>query len=351
MKRDITQEDIRRAAINVGGAMAAFDASPTTPHIFSERHEEAMRMILSMEPGKVRRRPVLRGLAAGVIALIILFIGAYTYAPSVHAAVGEWFTKVWNNVVIYNFPHSGQDHAFPVIDPVSVPERFTLKQEKKGDGYRTLKYTDDSTGDHILFDYRWISQKQADKLEAELKTQGSVQVFYGYDTVLKESGNKTMLSWYEPTMLLGFKAESNLPAEELAQALSEVDWHLPEYVPTWIPEGFELLEEYRDPGCVGLTYILPETGDLLGLEYYDYGEMTSFTSFMTDADVIEEVVVNGFEASLGYTDLSSENYDPDNMYNGLTLVWTDTYKHLIFVVDGSIDRETAVKFAENLKIK
>lgn len=102
---------------------------------------------------------------AAIIVIVMLFAGAYAFIPSVHAAVNEWFFTVWNNTVEYFFPHSGNDHAFPVMTPTGIPERFALSSDKSGDGYRTLKYTDSTNDDYITFDYRWISENRAEKLK------------------------------------------------------------------------------------------------------------------------------------------------------------------------------------------
>ena len=111
MGTQISKEDIRAAAIMVGESLAAFDTSDCPLHIFSEKHESAMRRILSIGAGRKRRRPFAKRLIACIIALLIVFAGAYTFIPSVHAAVSEWFTTVWNNIVTIYFPHSGTDHA------------------------------------------------------------------------------------------------------------------------------------------------------------------------------------------------------------------------------------------------
>ena len=157
-----------------------------------------------------------------------------------------------------------------------------------------------------------------------------------------------MLKWYEPHNLLGFTVESNIAAEELIQAFSAMDIHLPEYAPTWIPEGFELVYEDRDPGSTTLTYMHTETGDIIGLDYYDYGNIDIFGGDLTEADVIENVSINGHKASLVYTDSTDPEYDTNNVFNGLVLIWVDNNSKMIFAIDSSLEKEEVIRFAESI---
>ncbi|MBQ9825747.1 MAG: DUF4367 domain-containing protein [Firmicutes bacterium] len=351
MNTQISKEDIRNAAIIVGNSIAAFDTSNIPSHTFSDRHETAMRRILSLiasDTGRTRRRPFVRRLVACIVAILILFAGAYAFIPSVHAAVNEWFTTVWNNIVTYYFPHSGNDHAFPVLTPTSIPERFEIESDTASDGARTIRYIDKANGDFIVFDYRWISQRQADKLKQSMENDDTVVLYSGYNALLQESNNKCVLKWYEPHNLLGFTVESNIAAEELIQAFSAMDIHLPEYAPTWIPEGFELVYEDRDPGSTTLTYMHTETGDIIGLDYYDYGNIDIFGGDLTEADVIENVSINGHKASLVYTDSTDPEYDTNNVFNGLVLIWVDNNSKMIFAIDSSLEKEEVIRFAESI---
>ena len=351
MNHAINKTEIQEAAIQAGEALAAFNTSALPSHVFSAGHESAMQRILSMAAGRKKRRPVLRHIAAAIIAIAVLFAGAYAFIPSVHAAVNEWFFTVWNNTVEYFFPHSGNDHAFPVMTPTGIPERFTLSSDKSGDGYRTLKYTDSTNGDYITFDYRWINEKRAEKLKQDIEKNCSVTLYHGYNALLTESRNKTTLKWYNPQNMLGFSAESNIPANELIQAFSEMDGHLPDYEPTWVPEGFELIIQERDLGSTSFVYMQPSTSNIVALQYFDYGNEDTIGSELAKGDVIEEITINGWRASLIYTDSEDPNYDSDDPFNGLVLIWTDENNHLIFMVVGAVSKDTAVSFAESVKTK
>ena len=168
---------------------------------------------------------------------------------------------------------------------------------------------------------------------------------------MNEGRNKTSLKWYNPQNMLGFSAESNIPADELIQAFSEMDGHLPIFEPTWVPEGFELIIQEGDLGSTSYAYMHPTTGNVIVLQYYDYGNIDQFTGFFTEADVSEEISINGFRAILGYTDIGSPDYDPKNIYNGLSIIWVDDVNHLIFAVDSSIDRDESIMFAESIRAK
>ncbi len=342
--------EIRLGAISAGQALAAFDSSAYPVHVFSERHENAMRRILSLVPGKKRIRAALKGLAACLAALLIAFAAVFC-VPRAYAAVGSWFVRVWDNFITYSFPHSESDHAFVIFVPTSVPERFELISEDLGEKHHTMQYKDASTGQFIIFDHRQVDQKTGDRLQKDIDENATVQVHDGYPAIAKTILGRTTLTWYDKYTLTSFKAESDLTLEELVQAFSGMDAHLPEYVPTWIPEGFDLVDEYRDKGSTTLAYMHQNTGDVLLLEYFDQAIIDSITGFMTEADIIEETEINGFRASLGYTDSSSDKYDPDSFNNGTVLVWLDTKTRIIFKVDGSICPEDAIKIAERIIAK
>ena len=90
MAMELTENEIRAAAAEVGSAFAAYDAAPSPEHVFSLRHESAMREFFGTAE-KVqrarRRRRVLRNLAACLAGLIVAMAGAYTFIPEARAAV------------------------------------------------------------------------------------------------------------------------------------------------------------------------------------------------------------------------------------------------------------------------
>ena len=90
MAMELTENKIRAAAAEIGSAFAAYDAAPSPEHVFSLRHESAMREFFGTAE-KVqrarRRRRVLRNLAACLAGLIVAMAGAYTFIPEARAAV------------------------------------------------------------------------------------------------------------------------------------------------------------------------------------------------------------------------------------------------------------------------
>ena len=90
MAMELTENEIRAAAAEVGSAFAAYDAAPSPEHVFSLRHESAMREFFGTAE-KVqrarRRRRVLRNLAACLAGLIIALAAATAFIPGVNAAM------------------------------------------------------------------------------------------------------------------------------------------------------------------------------------------------------------------------------------------------------------------------
>ena len=90
MAMELTENKIRAAAAEIGSAFAAYDAAPSPEHVFSLRHESAMREFFGTAE-KVqrarRRRRVLRNLAACLAGLVIALAAATAFIPGVNAAM------------------------------------------------------------------------------------------------------------------------------------------------------------------------------------------------------------------------------------------------------------------------
>jgi len=112
---------------------------------------------------------------------------------------------------------------------------------------------------------------------------------------------------------------------------------LPEYVITWIPDGFELVDEYEDETMYSAIY---ENKDMnLGF-ICDYRIVVGETKsqFVFEEDTKSEFVsINGIIGEYFYDEEAND------------LIWIDAEKGIEFGINGNISKEDIIKIAESVK--
>ena len=111
---------------------------------------------------------------------------------------------------------------------------------------------------------------------------------------------------------------------------------LPEYEITWIPEGFELVEEYGDEDLAGEVYYNESKEYYIGIEYnYICGATLEEVLFEGEAQS-EKVTVNGMEADYYYDETSN------------VLVWIDKNDNVSFTINAQLSKEEIIRIAESI---
>lgn len=104
------------------------------------------------------------------------------------------------------------------------------------------------------------------------------------------------------------------------------------YVPGYMPEGYEVTEMSSSDS---LKKIVLENADSTKIIYTEYESDSSLSVDTEDASLIETIKINGHDGTLSEKDLTT------------TVVWKMA-GHL-FVVQGQISTDEAIKIAENVK--
>ena len=116
---------------------------------------------------------------------------------------------------------------------------------------------------------------------------------------------------------------------------------LPEYRPTWLPEGYELIQEEGNSNTKTVIYQkddVVEDGFLFGYDYVFDGVVIEH--LYNDAPhEISTLMVNGYQATL------FKSLD-DSVPSGLA--WIDTDEQLAFVIQFYFDESIAVKIANSI---
>lgn len=114
----------------------------------------------------------------------------------------------------------------------------------------------------------------------------------------------------------------------------------PSYRLGWIPEGFELVDEndWSDLGIYNSYYENAETGGGFGFDC-QFMNNIFVTGLSMENMTYESTAVNGFPADY------YETTEKDGTNN---LFWFDQEHNLVFTIEGSLDRETMLRVAENV---
>ena len=117
---------------------------------------------------------------------------------------------------------------------------------------------------------------------------------------------------------------------------------LPEYELGWLPDGMvEMLNESDLMGAIQY-YVNPDTGETIILEYRYLNEKSQIEVSEINASISNEVVVvNGFVGEYYPATLNSTTNN---------LIWTDTSKNILFVLNSNLDKNTIISVAEKIKL-
>lgn len=109
------------------------------------------------------------------------------------------------------------------------------------------------------------------------------------------------------------------------------------YLPTWIPDGFEVFRESYDKEEVHVFYMTKE-GNLAYFLYYLNNSGTAL-QIVEERGKVEKVYVGKYPADLYLDDEEGENN---------ALVWTDTQRNALFVIAAPNSGEDLIKMAESV---
>ena len=353
-RADFTEEQLKIAVTAFAEAMIDLEkaeADDSPEHEFSEHFYSRMRENIELarksdaaKRRKAARRKFWRSAAAVIAAIIIAFGALMVFSPEARAAVLNWTIEIYDKIVHYQFKHVEDDHAFIICTPQGLPEGFERTEKYRGDYYSRNVYRNAETGEYIKFEYFKPTEKQKEKIE---KTGYNAEIYYVFDyyeMYYTESARKRKVCWYDPDRNLAFYAEGNLEKETFINTFTAIDFRLPRYEATWVPDG----------------YIKGEMEDLFikyNTDYYDEdgaANLFLFYSDMSEADLIwigkgtgentddvfsESILINGFPATY---------YPPTENDVGSELVWIDNNNNLVFIVSGFLSHDDMIRFAESI---
>lgn len=113
---------------------------------------------------------------------------------------------------------------------------------------------------------------------------------------------------------------------------------LPDYAPTWLPEGFEEQDHFKDDQSSSWYYVSGPDFIIVSVDIYHSGMLVSFVG---DHSGYEEVKVGSFTALFIP---ASGNDDISN------LIWIDEPNRLVFSVDSTLEKSVMLHIAESIEL-
>lgn len=115
---------------------------------------------------------------------------------------------------------------------------------------------------------------------------------------------------------------------------------IPSYHPSWLPEGFVVMDNYHDAGTCGAFYLNEETGDSISFECI-FAENTSASITIQDYNTKEPVVIRGID---GYY------YSEGELSKEKSIVWLDETANIAFSVHGTLDKDILLRISRSISM-
>lgn len=110
------------------------------------------------------------------------------------------------------------------------------------------------------------------------------------------------------------------------------------YEPSWIPDGFSLVDSYQDSDYC-LRIYANDTGEKIFSVEYTLMQHTSMSTTAQEYSEVVKVDINGLPADLYIGNEAS----PEN-----ALIWVDEANQVVFNIQGNISNEDIVHIAQSL---
>lgn len=285
-------------------------------------------------------RPILRGLAAACLAVIIGFSTILAISAEAREIVFGWIRDQANHFTYYTYEESptepGEVVQSAVYEMTLIPEGYALFDHYSRPGYTSDVYAD-ADGRLLNFIYRSNKDGLAG-FNTENTTMYTAQV-RGCDADIFMANDPTAVGsaiiWEENNIL--FSISGFFDMNTLIELAESVAVRPKEYVLGYIPEGYTLLDMEPLPDHYGSSYADYDSGNVLHF-YYLRGDDEWLSAIFHENATYQTVTVRGVEADL---------YLPnDPTEDGAVLVWfEDEY---MMSIQGFFSEDEIIQLAESI---
>jgi len=301
----------------------------------SDAHKRAVCNLMDNSLRKTKRHALYR--RVGTIAAVFVLLFGTVMVTNAHARelFVRWVKQIFPDRVIYQFygdPMEGLNN----YRIGWIPEGFELVDEDESDTSAYYVY-ESETGESFVFYY-----EQTDPIDfTEYVPLGD----YSHETVqiLDKSadlysdksidGNLTVI-WVDDENHCILCFDAIMQRDKLLKIAESIYIAKPRYAVGWIPEGFELVDDYYDEGYGNLYYLNDDR--MIVYEYSTLSEMNAID--IIDTDTCEPVIVN---------DRVFEYYqDPSGGSN--IMVWVDEAQAMVHLLNADLSKSEMVEVMQSI---
>ena len=338
---DFTEQELKKAVIIYVDAWENATLDIDQDHVFSERFNRRKKEILERSRRIESRRNMRRNTAAVFLVLILSFSIVMVFSQRAQAAVWNWLVEIYDKLVVYDVNNSDGQRADLLCKPSELPEGFERTEEQHRSYYHAYTYRSRETNEYIKFTYRRPTEAQLKRLVKQSNDAEKILLSASREAYYIEKGNSRNLFWYNDDLGLSFSIESDLDRETLIETFSSLEYRLPRYEPTWLPEGYELSVSEGDIMEWLTVFSSPEAGSIILVNYTDLFVRQSLSISKGGDDVLFEDVTIG--------SLSGKYFPPTENDPLSELVWIDEDDALIYTISAELSKDELIKFGSSIK--
>ncbi len=337
----ISDDDLRRASQKWEEARLGQFPEPeacgfeTTP-----KFERKMKKLIERTD-----HPTKYWLKKGLACFMLFFLlggGLLSLNSEARAAFFGWTRKILGTVFEYRY--TGEDASAPkniVYLPSWIPDGFEIYRESYHEGAVMIAYL---TKDGHLASFIYNVNGTGTVVQLVSESCEVHQVFVGEypaDLYLDNvEGENNALVWTDEERNVLFTINAPLSEKELikmGESVMDVAYSTVHYLPSWIPDGFETVDEFYPPNGAKIYYE-NDAGQFIAFSYSMNNKGTNI-QLTGDNVEIQRVQVGEYPADL-YLD---QDEDENN-----ALVWEDENRKAFFQILGPGSGDELIKIAESI---
>lgn len=154
MRGQLTDEMLIQASKQVAASIkASLPVPEECRHEFPPKFESDMKRLIAQTERRYHIRKYLRGAVAACLAAAISLSTWLAVDAEARAAFVQWVKTVYEQSVVYEFFHSGDERDEVRYRLSWVPEGYTMENEVGGDEITTLVYLKGESAIYFTYEY------------------------------------------------------------------------------------------------------------------------------------------------------------------------------------------------------
>ena len=224
MRDQLTDEMLIQASKQVAAAIkASLPVPEECHHEFPPKFEHDMKRLITQTERRHRIRRYLQRVVAACLAVIISLSTWLAVDAEARAAFVEWVKTIYEQSVVYEFFHSGDERALVSYRLGWVPEDYTMENAVSGEIVTTVVYQGEK--DAIYFTYEYSGDGAQTELFSDESDVETVQVneMAGEFYLAQDPGESNSLVWFDEISGVLFSISSFMDKETMIQMAESIE--------------------------------------------------------------------------------------------------------------------------------